>query len=475
MVKWNKQQFSFTDKHGSAVTSNFPSNTLADQQPSTSSHNTLLVDSSTSSSSSSSRLPSSSRISSYTFIAASAPVGLSSSDKPATASKSATLSNIQEGTTRKYLSAKREKFIEICGDQARISLALKKFRTLLPSHRGSVCSLTLYNLLCGSLIVSPFPTNFEILEIFCATLREAGYAWKTSHAYLSFIHSRHKKDFDPIPKHQMQTLFHALRKDAGGLECDAPFTVNHLRMFNSLELSTTQQTMIRLLSVMFVFLLRGQEGRDLHQSDISFDDQYVTVCIRDSKTDIEGQGAKIKMGCSCYNKDGSKSSSSFLCPYHVLQTQLQCTSCSNNNKPVSKFKKKRKFVPFNNNHSVSASSNLDPYLFTHADGRKISRCDLTDFIDILCELCKLQQVLVGRNRRFYNSHSCRVGGTQCYCGSGVALDIVKNLGRWKSGCVEQYKRDSLINPAGEALFPPLVILSCKFGEPISDDVFTDSD
>ena len=217
-------------------------------------------------------------------------------------------------------------------------------------------------------------------------------------------------------------------------EPDEPLSLTDFQEYDRviIDKEGRDHEVLSALMIMFIFLLRSKECLSLTWDDVEFgklaDDStrmMVELNIRKSKTDQAGHGFGLSMCCRC-----PVPGSGGICKDQGGTVVDICPVCI----LARRFK-------LHGNARYKRVFNL-------------GRQDLTSFIDRMCRARGILNRIPGRKRRLWNTHSCRVGGTQAACLAGIPPDTLKVIGRWKTDCFERYRRAVQANPAGVRPYSP---------------------
>ena len=135
--------------------------------------------------------------------------------------------------------------------------------------------------------------------------------------------------------------------------------------------------------------------------------EFVKIRIENSKTDKTGNGFEVSVG-----KTGTK-----FCPVDLLQQMLLTRSQLGDKNEKLRIQK-------------------DNFLFVWKSGEPLDSKDIRLLLGDLIELA-------GEDKKYYSSHSFRIGGATTMIRKGIDAAVVKQLGRWTGPTYCLYSRLTL--------------------------------
>ncbi|XP_069104712.1 integrase/recombinase xerD homolog isoform X1 [Argopecten irradians] len=255
----------------------------------------------------------------------------------------------------------------------------------------------------------PVPIN-HLLQ-YVAYLSISGASPSTTQTYLSGISYHHKiKGWgDPAKQFLVQKVMEGYRRTKASPDVRAPITLDILRkIVGALPFvctSTYETSLFRVafLLAFFGFMRVGEltstanSDHAVGLSDVSLNDQEVTLKLTHSKTDQTGKG-HILVISACPDLS--------LCPVKATSAFLRI-------RPKS----------------------LTREFLCHASGRSLSRYQ---FSAVLKKTLQFANVPAAN----FKTHSFRIGAASAASLQGTPDEQIKVLGRWKSACFQRYIRIS---------------------------------
>lgn len=170
---------------------------------------------------------------------------------------------------------------------------------------------------CESHALTVLPADTQTVELYLTELAEAGYKVSTLSRRISSISVAHQAaGYDsPTRTIQVRTLFRGIRATHGvGQTQKRPLRTDELRRITRALPDTYRGVRDRALLVIgFAGALRRSELVALDVEDVEFTEQGLTVRIRSSKTDQEGEGETIGLPYGSHPET---------CPVRVLRAWL---------------------------------------------------------------------------------------------------------------------------------------------------------
>ena len=206
---------------------------------------------------------------------------------------------------------------------------------------------------------------------------------------------------DPTTDESLHLLCRGIRRQQNCSErTRLPITINLLRTLKS-QLRSSQMSLLeqRLLwtafTLSFYGFLRASECLGLTWSDILIHDDYITITLRQSKTDPFRRGQSL----------------------HIYATST--TTC-----PVRAIR---------NYNDMLITKQPHHLVFSKGTNSPLTRTTLTTI---------LRQLLsrAGLCPSHYASHSFRIGAATTAAAVGLAPSLIKTLGRWNSDAYMTYVR-----------------------------------
>lgn len=270
-----------------------------------------------------------------------------------------------------------------------------------------------YIAFCKQYSITPFPTSESTLCYFIAYLSDQ-VQYATARLYLAAVRAEHLKRGwkDPLKHtHQLTALLRGLQKTAK-YRVRKPITPKLLnQLLHSLLSNRKLHKQDRYLyatafSIAYFGCLRAGEisytstrsynpKRHLTMMDISFHKDSVEIFIKHSKTDQTSKGATIVIGQTKQNT----------CPYAIA----------------------KKFLYYRRHAKRSDA------LFRFKDGKLLTRSKLLKTLRHTLNSLKLPA-------EHFGTHSLRIGAATAAAKAGVAVPLIKALGRWSSDCYRTYIR-----------------------------------
>lgn len=256
---------------------------------------------------------------------------------------------------------------------------------------------------------SPIPVKHIILFLsFCF---EKGLSPKSITTYLAGINYYHKLNgfYDIKEVFIIRKLLEGCHRSRISLDNRAPITLSVLvNICNSLPMVCYDNFEVKLFTSIFVLayfgLFRVSElvatsinhcENSLQENDVSFthNNNYLMVRLRHFKTNQRGKPVFLKL----------PRQTSLPCPVEALENYLVCRP------------------------------NVQGSLFCHKNGTVVTR---SQFSSVLSKSIRFNSTLVAP----YKSHSFRIGRATDLASLGYSAETIKQLGRWNSGCFNNYIR-----------------------------------
>ena len=290
-----------------------------------------------------------------------------------------------------------------CMASASLHYRLMQFRyhgVAKSTRRTYQSGLMAYMSFCSRFGINPLPATSLTLQYFC-TDRSQSISYKTIKVYLAAIRLMHIEQglLDPTTDQSLHLVCRGIRRQQNTPERKRlPITIDILKALKSqLRLSNytagEQHMLWSAFTLSFYGFLRASECLSLTWSEITIDDNHVTIKLHQSKTDIFRRGQSIHI----YSTDSST------CPVRALKLFATTTD-------------------------TKAS---DSHVFSAGTFSPLTRSKLTEIIRCLL-------VRAGMRPFHYASHSFRIGAATTAAAAGLPTWLIKTLGRWSSNAYLTY-------------------------------------
>jgi len=181
------------------------------------------------------------------------------------------------------------------------------------------CEWEAFTTWCARHGLTPLPAKPESVAVYIASRAQAGRKVSTIALALAAISQAHQMAGHESPRSSsaVREAFKGIRRTHGSAPTQkAPVLASQLARIVSCLPATAIGTRDRaLLLVGFAGAFRRSELVALQLSDLAFDEDGVTVTLRRSKTDQEGQGRKVGI---------PHGSAPGVCPVRALRKWIEC-------------------------------------------------------------------------------------------------------------------------------------------------------
>jgi site-specific recombinase XerD len=145
---------------------------------------------------------------------------------------------------------------------------------------------------------------------------------------------------------------------------------------------------------------RASELRDLRRTDVTINNNMLTMLIRRQKNDQLAKGQQVFI----------EATHTILCPVDLMRRY------------------------------IAKTSSKSEWLFINKDGHKISTSAISSIV-------RKAAAAVGVDGHF-SSHSLRIGGATAALEGGMSKEQIKAIGGWSSEAVEKYMRARAVAQLG---------------------------
>lgn len=252
----------------------------------------------------------------------------------------------------------------------------------------------------------------HICQVFCssAKIEEAVSAISWAHNLAGYPNPCHSSLVTQVK----EGVLRECRKPVTKKEPISPFHLFLLaEKYGNENSCLTDLRIITICLLGYAGFLRFSEIVNIRRSDISFQDQHVSIFIQKSKTDKYNEGSRV-----CIAETGTKT-----CPVYFLRRYLKLAGIESSSdeyifRQITYLKKAASFKLRHTNKPLS-----------YTRTREIILSALED---------------IGLDKKKFGLHSLRSGGATAAAAAGVNDRIFKKHGRWKSETAKDgYVRETL--------------------------------
>ena len=257
--------------------------------------------------------------------------------------------------------------------------------------------------------------------LFIVSLIQAGDSFQVIESVIYAIKHFHNLSGEEDPTN---TKLMKLTVDAAKRLCSKPtrkklpLTANNIKdifkKINENDASSLQKRNFTMMILSFAGFLRYDEVSKLRLSDIKFEENYMKLFIRKSKTDQTNQGNWVIIA----------ETKSDTCPVNILKDYIQCMYISKSEEFLFRV---TTFFPSTKKHKLRRENN--PISYTTA------RSAILNLIKD-----------IGLDESSFGLHSLRRGGATAAANMGINDRLFQRHGRWKSiSAKDSYVDDDLNN------------------------------